>query len=149
MAQRDDQNDDMSMEEILASIRRYVVDETMPSPGRPEVDRPEIQQPERGEVIRLTEAYEVARPPQPPIQKPQEPIQREPASSTGAFSRLAEVAKKAERQESAVPPSSSVTVDHLFAEIARPMIKQWLDKNLPDIVETMVNKEIERITKSS
>jgi cell pole-organizing protein PopZ len=28
----------------------------------------------------------------------------------------------------------------------RPMLKDWLDKNLPVIVESMVKREIDRIT---
>jgi hypothetical protein len=29
----------------------------------------------------------------------------------------------------------------------KPMLKEWLDTNLPGIVEAMVAREIERITK--
>ena len=39
-----------------------------------------------------------------------------------------------------------MTLDQLISELARPMIKQWLDTHLPSLVESLVNKETERIT---
>lgn len=38
------------------------------------------------------------------------------------------------------------TLEALVRELLRPMMKQWLDTNLPGLVETMVAKEIARIT---
>ena len=37
-------------------------------------------------------------------------------------------------------------VDDLAREIMRPMIKEWLDNNLPQIVERVVSLEIERLS---
>lgn len=37
------------------------------------------------------------------------------------------------------------TLDGLVREMLRPMLKQWLDENLPQLVETMVKREIDRI----
>lgn len=47
-----------------------------------------------------------------------------------------------------VKPSSGQdnTLDGLVREMLRPMMKEWLDANLPDIVEAMVAREIQRIT---
>ena len=39
------------------------------------------------------------------------------------------------------------TVEDLIKEVMRPMVKDWLDKNLPDLVERLVKTEIERITR--
>lgn len=39
------------------------------------------------------------------------------------------------------------TLEGLVREMLRPMLSEWLDSNLPAIVETMVQREIERITK--
>lgn len=44
----------------------------------------------------------------------------------------------------AVPTSR--TIDDVVMEALRPMLKSWLDQNLPPIVEAMVAKEIRRIT---
>lgn len=38
------------------------------------------------------------------------------------------------------------TLEALVRELLRPMMKQWLDANLPDLVQAMVAKEIARIT---
>lgn len=40
----------------------------------------------------------------------------------------------------------SNTLEGLVREMLRPMLKDWLDANLPPIVETMVKREIDRIT---
>ena len=42
---------------------------------------------------------------------------------------------------------SGVTVEDLVLEALRPMLKEWLDANLPELVERLVRKEIERITR--
>jgi uncharacterized protein len=38
------------------------------------------------------------------------------------------------------------TLEGLVREMLRPMLKEWLDANLPQLVETMVKREIDRIT---
>lgn len=38
------------------------------------------------------------------------------------------------------------TLEGLVREMLRPMLSDWLDRNLPDLVESMVAKEIARIT---
>jgi cell pole-organizing protein PopZ len=40
----------------------------------------------------------------------------------------------------------SNTLEGLVREMLRPMLKDWLDANLPQLVETMVKREINRIT---
>jgi len=47
-----------------------------------------------------------------------------------------------------VKPSdgSDNTLDGLVRELLKPMLKQWLDANLPTLVEGMVAQEISRIT---
>jgi uncharacterized protein len=40
----------------------------------------------------------------------------------------------------------SRTLDDVVTEALRPLLKQWLDANLPPLVEAMVAKEIARIT---
>jgi uncharacterized protein len=60
------------------------------------------------------------------------------ASVSGAFSRLSETVKPAQPQ----------TVEDLMKEMLRPMLKTWLDDNLPSLVERLVRTEIERVTRS-
>lgn len=39
------------------------------------------------------------------------------------------------------------TLEDLVQEMMRPMLKQWLDENLPGLVERMVRAEIERVSR--
>jgi cell pole-organizing protein PopZ len=41
--------------------------------------------------------------------------------------------------------STGGTLDDVVRELLKPMLKDWLDANLPAIVESEVAKEIERI----
>jgi Uncharacterized protein conserved in bacteria len=43
--------------------------------------------------------------------------------------------------------SNPRTLEDLVSDMLRPMLKQWLDENLPVMVERMVRAEIERITR--
>jgi hypothetical protein len=122
------------------------------------------------EVIRLTEVYEASstyseKPTEPQSHefRPSSPMpsagsdallsEQAKTSSTQAFSKLMEAAAASnhqphQKEESFVTSATAgVTLDHLIAEIARPMIKQWLDNHLPGLVESLVNKEIEKITR--
>ena len=38
-------------------------------------------------------------------------------------------------------------LDEVVEEILRPMLKTWLDSNLPQMVERMVREEIERVAR--
>jgi cell pole-organizing protein PopZ len=40
------------------------------------------------------------------------------------------------------------TMDDLVQDMLRPMLKSWLDENLPQMVETMVRTEIERVSRT-
>ena len=46
----------------------------------------------------------------------------------------------------AEPEAAENTLEGLVREMLRPMLKDWLDANLPTLVEGMVAKEIARIT---
>ena len=41
----------------------------------------------------------------------------------------------------------SRTLEQLVQEMLRPMLKDWLDRNLPVIVERLVKDEIERVSR--
>ena len=59
------------------------------------------------------------------------------ASVSGAFSRLSE----------SIRPAQPTTVEDLMKEMLRPMLKAWLDDNLPPLVERLVREEIERVAR--
>jgi uncharacterized protein len=64
-----------------------------------------------------------------------------PAQSVqSAFSRLAEsVVARAVNE---------LSIEELTAELLRPLLKQWLDENLPSLVERLVREEIERVART-
>ena len=43
-------------------------------------------------------------------------------------------------------PQADNTLEGLVREMLRPMLKEWLDSNLPQLVETLVAREISRIS---
>lgn len=47
-----------------------------------------------------------------------------------------------------VVPAQQRTVEDLMKEMLRPMLKSWLDENLPRLVEGLVRQEIERVTRA-
>jgi cell pole-organizing protein PopZ len=58
------------------------------------------------------------------------------AAVGSAFNTLTETARKHEP-----------TLEDVVRETLRPMLKSWLDENLPRVVEPMVQAEVERITR--
>ncbi len=40
-----------------------------------------------------------------------------------------------------------LTVENMIRQMLRPMLKDWLNENLPSIVEKMVRKEVERLSR--
>lgn len=59
------------------------------------------------------------------------------ASVSSAFSQLAHT----------VLAQNARTLDDLVQDMLRPMLKTWLDNNLPTIVERLVRAEIERVAR--
>ena len=64
----------------------------------------------------------------------------------GAFARLSQALQRTPEAES-VADSSGRTVEQFFEDIARPILKEWLDANLPGIIERLVQKEIQKIAR--
>ncbi len=69
------------------------------------------------------------------------------ASAASAFAGLASSLKKPEPMETSTP--TGPTLDELARALLRPMLKEWLDSNLPTIVEAQVRKEVERIARNA
>lgn len=43
--------------------------------------------------------------------------------------------------------NGNITIEAIVREMLRPMLKEWLDENLPAVVERMVEKEIARVAR--
>ena len=74
------------------------------------------------------------------------------ASAASAFAGLAASFQKPEAVAAApqdMPFVSGNTVEAMVQNMLRPMLKDWLDANLPGIVEAQVRKEVERIARNA
>ncbi len=60
------------------------------------------------------------------------------AAAASAFGKLS---------KSIQMPAEGRTLEDVVRELLRPMLKQWLDDNLPQIVQATVDKEVERIAR--
>jgi cell pole-organizing protein PopZ len=169
----DESKQEPTMEEILASIRRIiseddveqsepieeedgfppqrepepepeiVAEEPPPPPPEPEPE-PELElEPdpvpappavEQEDVLELTDRIE-------PLQDIEPALVSDPtaAAAAAAFGHLS---------ASLLMPQDLRTLEDVVRELLRPLLKQWLDDNLPDIVEAQVQAEIERISRS-
>ena len=73
-------------------------------------------------------------------------------AATSAFARLNRAVQDSVPPPAAHDPGPSVggqgkTVEDLVKEMLRPMLKEWLDRNLPPMVERYVEREIVRLTR--
>jgi uncharacterized protein len=78
----------------------------------------------------------------PPFESPAAPVQQILSRSTvsaveSAFNSLANT----------VLSNNARTLEDLVKEMLRPMLKSWLDDNLPGLVERIVKAEIERVSR--
>ena len=90
-------------------------------------------EPERPET---TEA-EQARPVPTPVEKASLISERTGRQVAAAFGELSEAFEASRRK----------SFDELAAEMMRPMLQDWLDNNLPTLVEKLVREEIERVAR--
>ncbi|MDP3494994.1 MAG: DUF2497 domain-containing protein [Hyphomonadaceae bacterium] len=107
------------------------------------------------EDLMIVEDDEPAPPPPAPIAKAAPPAPKfewtppaEPAAPTETLTS-APVAQHAAgalgRLMGSMLVSSTGTLDDVVRELLKPMLKEWLDANLPQLVEAEVAKEIDRI----
>ncbi|MDB5478399.1 MAG: hypothetical protein JWM96_894 [Alphaproteobacteria bacterium] len=64
------------------------------------------------------------------------------ASATSAV--MAKLARKAAVHEEG---HEGMTIEAMVRQMIKPMLRDWLDANLPDMVQRMVEREIEKLTK--
>jgi uncharacterized protein len=74
-------------------------------------------------------------------------------ATASAFDRLNQAMQNAVPPPAAAEPGPSLgtgggkTIEELVQDMLRPMLKDWLDRNLPPIVERYVEREIVRLTR--
>lgn len=62
-------------------------------------------------------------------------------AETAAMDAFTELAKKA-----AIERGGGITIEDVVRHEIRPLLREWLDRNLPPIVERLLQKEMERIS---
>src|SRR5207302_2001455 len=124
-----------SMEEILASIRRIIADDDASKAVKPAEPPKPAHAPKPAAPPTVEEArrqfHEQTAPERHLLSS------RTTAAVDSAFNSLAQT----------VLVQNSRTLDDLVREMLRPMLKAWLDDNLPNMVERMVRAEIERVSR--
>lgn len=144
-----------SMEEILASIRRIISEEDQAP--EPVLDLTEANEPAAAAPAPMTEddiVFEAVEPvvtqeapePAPAAYAPEVEVGADsilsPPSATAAASALARLSGTLR-----ISDAPNQTVEGVVRELLKPMLKEWLDKNLPAIVEARVEAELERISR--
>lgn len=147
------QHNEASVEEILESIKKVIardnreaaVDERRPHRDRPAdvfcSDNPENHE----EVLDLAEMHLAEFDGEENSEAPEAPL----TSETVRESMRDNLAALAMLAEPGAPPqivrSGETSLEGLVRDMLRPMLAEWLDKNLPGMVEKMVQAEIARI----
>ncbi len=126
------------MEEILSSIKRIIAEDNR----RMSAARPE---PRADSVLELTEGDSVGE------ETSHDDDAEDLLETSKAESLSASLAALATLAEPGASPqivrSGETSVEQLVRDMLRPLMKEWLNRNLPPLVEAMVRKEIQRITR--
>ena len=129
-----------SMEEILASIKRVISEDgkaaAAASPGSA-----------RGKRLRGAASVEPATADDDVLEL-DEPITEGPtllSDNAAAASRQRLASLSALRQRGEAPVDNGA-LEAVVRDMLRPMLKEWLDQRLPEIVEELVTREIARLT---
>ncbi len=148
-----------SMEDILSSIKRIISEEgdgaakprarkanVRPVPSPPEADAEdevlELSDPMPDPVVRATAipAAETLAQFDTSAQSDKIVSGRTANAARDALDTLSKLMIKPD-------PAGDGTLEGLVREMLRPMLREWIDAHLPGIVESMVAREIARITR--
>lgn len=132
------------MEDILSSIKRIIAEEGETAargkrpPARPAPRAADEALAAPADVLELSQPItDHPAPPEPAAEPIVSPAAVE--ASRGALDALSRLVVKPETP-------AAETLEGLVREMLRPMLRDWLDAQLPGIVEAMVAREIERIS---
>src|SRR6516165_6131004 len=113
----------------------------------PDPPRPAFKRVEPTDDLEFTEAGR-APAPRPPLFETA-PVENPPVASAQILSRSTVSAVESAFNSLAhtVLSQNARTLEDLVKEMLRPMLKSWLDDNLPGLVERIVKAEIERVSR--
>jgi uncharacterized protein len=152
---------DPSMEDILASIRRILSEDEAPTgaAAQPAQEQPQGEGADSG-VLVLDPSMMVSDPVHEAEPLPADSLPAEPSPAAALPEAPSGLVAPEAAAAAAVSVSSLVrtltdravqvrsggpTVEHIVREELRPLLKSWLDANLPALVERLVRAEIERV----
>jgi hypothetical protein len=157
--------DEPSMEEILSSIKRIIAEDgdvaaprrTLSGPAddrdvleltQPLVDadmpEPAPAEPEATPLmIGAEEAPALAEAPVAPPAEPKAGPLLSSATADATRAALASLSRMVVKPEE--PAAADNTLEGVVRDLLRPMMKEWLDANLPRIVQETVDREVKRI----
>ena len=159
-----------SMEEILASIRKIISEDTDEGEGVPETKKLSSSELAVEESLELTDKIEdeplkfeddvlELGPELEPVALPRmelEPIEEPIATDDAIVSPAAEAISTAALLQLTqslagrdVPLGrADRSLEQLVKELMRPMLREWLDEYLPTVVEEVVKHEVQRMANS-
>jgi cell pole-organizing protein PopZ len=130
---------DPSMEDILASIKRVIAEDGRvagAARGARRSARAEAEEPvEPDDVLELDD----------PVGGEGEGL-LSPVAAAASRQQLAALSALRDRGEAALAPVGDGPLEAVVRDMLRPMLKDWLDQHLPELVEELVTREISRIT---
>ncbi|HNW18550.1 MAG TPA: DUF2497 domain-containing protein [Sphingorhabdus lacus] len=134
------------MDEILSSIKRIIADDDRSRPAAkraPKSAEPVEPTEQEDEILELTETAAA----ETEMDEVEEVLldDNKARSLRHSFSALQTLSEPGVAPQ--IVRSGETSLEGLTRDLLRPMLKDWLDTNLPPIVEAMVEREINRITK--
>jgi cell pole-organizing protein PopZ len=158
-----DQQAEPSMEEILASIRRIISEEEQAPTAEPvldltQTDEPQVEDDIVFEAVEQVVADEIYTPASTPAPTPTQHETIMPSHATAVMPTADSILSSPTANAAAgslarlagtlrISDTPGQTVEGVVRELLKPMLKEWLDKNLPAIVESRVEAELERIAR--
>jgi cell pole-organizing protein PopZ len=127
-----------SMEDILASIKKVIAEEKELRSAVDDADRARGEDPAEDPE---EEVLELDHPIEPPADLGPPLVDEEVAETTRhSLAELSSVAA------AAPAPAAMNPLEEMVREMLRPILKEWVDEHLPNIVNDHVKREISRIT---
>lgn len=126
---------DPSMEEILASIKRVIAEDGRAATTA--APRPSRRPPRTEPIVADEDVLEL----DDPVSEGSGLLSDDAASASRE--RLASLSALRRHGEGAADQGA---LEAVVRDMLRPMLKEWLDQRLPEIVEDIVSREVARIT---
>lgn len=149
MKEKNMETKEPSMEEILSSIRRILSKEEISEPKENDV-LPQTSSPKE-DIIELTKEMMVDQV-DDTVSEKMEDYALEPLISEDSAKAMAEPLSELNSvlsKDKAPKQTSGVLLEDFVRSIMAPYLKEWLDANLPDLVERVVQREVRRVVDKS